>query len=80
MPCALRLVEEYDFTTETAGKLQALRAWPDGVSLCFIATQAGAGIFPRFVVSGRTRQPVEDAANLGWRFGQQFWALYDQTA
>jgi hypothetical protein len=78
--CALRLVEEYDLTTETARRLPALRARPDGVSLCFIAMQAGTGVFPRFVVSGTTPRLAEDATNLGWRFVQQFWALYDWTA
>jgi hypothetical protein len=80
IPCALRLVEDYDLTTETARKLPALRAHPHGVSLCFIATQAGTGVFPRFVVSGATRRLAEDTTRLGWRFVQQFWALYDQTA
>jgi hypothetical protein len=78
--CALRLVEEYDLTTETSWKPPALRARPHGVSLCFIAMQAGTGVFPRFVVSGTTPRLAEDATDLGWRFVQRFWALYDQTA
>jgi hypothetical protein len=64
MSCALQLVEEYDLTTETARKLSALRARSDGVSLCFIAMQAGTGIFPRFVVSGATARPLDDATKL----------------
>jgi hypothetical protein len=80
LPCALQVVEGYDFTTETARKLPALRARPDGVSLCFIATQAGTGVFPRFVVSGATRRLAEDVASLGWRFVERFWELFDQTA
>ena len=80
MPCALRLVEEYDLTIETAKKLSALRARSDGVSLCFIAMQAGTGNFPRFVVSGATARPLDDVIKLAWRFTQQFWALYDETA
>lgn len=80
MPCALQLVEEYDLTTETARKLSALRARSDGVSLCFIAMQAGTGVFPRFVVSGATAHPLDDVTKLAWRFTQQFWAMYDETA
>jgi len=80
VPCALQLVEEYDITTETAKKLSALRARSDGVSLCFIAVQAGTRMFPRFVVSGATARPLDDATTIAQRFTQQFWAMYDETA